>query len=53
MTIPLLMSSNTPSTSAPHVYECLECGNRLRAEHQPVECPNCGGQMQNIEQSRE
>jgi len=24
-------------------YECFECGNIVRAESQPENCPDCGG----------
>jgi len=32
----------------PFIYECVDCGKRLEADHQPVECPECGGEMRNI-----
>ncbi|MGM0591655.1 MAG: rubrerythrin-like domain-containing protein [Halobacteriota archaeon] len=34
-------------------YECHDCGNRLRAEHHPVTCDECGGPMLDISLSRE
>ena len=39
--------------SAVKVYECSDCGNRVHAEHQPGICPDCGGEMLDISQSRE
>ena len=39
--------------SALKVYECNECGHRVHAEHQPVTCPECGGEMIDISQPRE
>ena len=35
------------------VYECNDCGYRMEAEHQPGECPQCGGDMIDISLSRE
>ncbi|MFB6105148.1 MAG: rubrerythrin-like domain-containing protein [Halobacteriaceae archaeon] len=30
-------------------YECIACGARIEdAARQPVACPTCGGEMQNI-----
>jgi rubrerythrin len=37
----------------PYTYECMDCGNRVEADHQPEECPGCGGQMQDLAVSRE
>ena len=34
-------------------YECNDCGHRVRSEHQPGTCPNCGGEMSDISQPRE
>ena len=34
-------------------YECDNCGHRVKAEHQPEVCPNCGGDMFDISVSRE
>lgn len=34
-------------------YECDDCGHRMEAEHQPGECPECGGEMVDISVSRE
>lgn len=34
-------------------YECDNCGHRMEAEHQPGECPECGGEMIDIDVSRE
>jgi rubrerythrin len=32
----------------PFVYECMACGHRIEAEHQPQDCPECEGQMQDL-----
>ena len=37
----------------PYVYECTACAIRLRAEHQPAFCPDCGGQMADLSVPRE
>lgn len=34
-------------------YECDNCGHRMEADHQPVECPECGGDMIDLDVSRE
>lgn len=34
-------------------YECSDCSHRIEAEHQPVTCPECGGEMLDISVSRE
>ena len=34
-------------------YECDNCGYRTEADHQPVECPQCGGDMIDLDVSRE
>ena len=48
------MAKKDPSSEdPPYTYECLECGNRVEAEHYPGECPDCGGEMQNISKPRE
>lgn len=39
-----------PST---RTFECLECGERVEADHQPVECEECGGELQDISVPRE
>ncbi|WP_232687458.1 rubrerythrin-like domain-containing protein [Halobacterium zhouii] len=36
-----------------NTYECNDCGNRMKAEHQPEVCPKCGGDMIDISVSRE
>lgn len=28
-------------------YECFDCGTIVLAEHHPVRCPDCGGEMRN------
>lgn len=37
----------------PYTYECMECGYRTEADHQPQECPRCHGAMQDLSVSRE
>lgn len=37
----------------PHIYECVNCGERLELEERPGDCPECGGEMRNISQSSE
>ncbi|WP_254543760.1 rubrerythrin-like domain-containing protein [Halomarina pelagica] len=37
----------------PYTYECVACGERVEADSRPGDCPNCGGRMRNISQSRE
>lgn len=34
-------------------YECAECGVRVEADHQPGECPECGGRLIDLDVSRE
>lgn len=34
-------------------YERDDCGHRMEAEHQPGQCPECGGAMVDISVSRE
>jgi rRNA maturation endonuclease Nob1 len=47
----------SPTTSydptPPYIYECMLCGRRRTAEHQPGYCANCGGAMQDISVARE
>ena len=37
----------------PYTYECADCGERVEADSHPGECPECGGEMQNISKARE
>lgn len=37
----------------PFTYECVDCGHRIEADERPGECPECGGEMQNISVPRE
>lgn len=37
----------------PYIYECADCDHRVEAEHQPGECPECGGEMKDISVPRE
>lgn len=39
-------------TEPPYTYECADCGERVEADTRPGECPECGGEMQNISVSR-
>lgn len=39
--------------SALKIYECSECGHRIETDHQPVTCPECGGEMIDISVARE
>ena len=47
------MSEANPQDDPPYTYECLDCGHRVEARHQPSECEECGGEMLNISVSRE
>ena len=29
-------------------FECHDCGRRVDAEHQPVACADCGGDLRDI-----
>lgn len=42
-----------PWTSEESVYECYECGHRLRTEGHQGSCPKCEGRMKNIAVPRE
>ncbi len=35
------------------VYECLQCGNLVKAKSHPGDCPECGGNFQNRAKSLE
>jgi rubrerythrin len=37
----------------PFLYECLDCGTRLRDDNRPERCPECDGAMQDITVPRE
>ena len=50
--IPTPMVEKTPDTEPPYTYECVECAERVTADTQPVECPECGGVMENISKPR-
>jgi DNA-directed RNA polymerase subunit RPC12/RpoP len=47
------MEDISPDLDPPYEYECLECGRRTTADRQPVECADCGGEMENISTPRE
>ena len=34
-------------------FECADCGERVRAEHSPGPCPNCGGVLLDVSVTRE
>lgn len=36
-----------------YTYECRECGHRTKADHQPMACPECEGEMLNISKPQE
>lgn len=42
------MSEDNRGEKQRYTYECVDCENRVKAEHQPGECPKCGGTMENI-----
>lgn len=46
------MVEREPDVEPPHTYECSECGHRVTADEQPVECPDCGGRMGNVSKPR-
>jgi len=43
----------TTKVSPPYLYECVDCGRRVNADRQPVECSKCEGSMRNISKPRE
>lgn len=45
--------TDSPRGDPPYTYECMNCGDRVEARHQPSECADCGGEMQNISITRE
>ncbi|WP_369684847.1 rubrerythrin-like domain-containing protein [Halalkalicoccus sp. NIPERK01] len=38
---------------SPNIFECMDCGHRMEANHHPMECPDCEGEMLNISNPRE
>ena len=34
-------------------FECMDCGYRVETTTRPGECPECGGEMQNLGSARE
>lgn len=40
-------------TDASSVYECLRCGVIVTSDSHPVDCPDCGGVVQNRAMSLE
>jgi rubrerythrin len=44
---------SSPDRAETYTYECESCGRRMEASHQPMQCPVCGGDMQNISRPRE
>lgn len=48
------MGKNSLSNETPRsTFECMDCGHRLEADHHPMECPDCEGEMLNISNPRE
>ncbi|MFB6071392.1 MAG: rubrerythrin-like domain-containing protein [Halobacterium sp.] len=47
------VTEGTSDGEKPHVYECRECEHRVEQDHQPIECPECGGRMQNVSRPSE
>lgn len=41
-----------PHLSKEKLYECFSCGTRIDAPKTPL-CPNCGGELHRIAQSRD
>lgn len=37
----------------PYTYECVDCGNRIKAESQPGDCPECSAKMRDISKPSE
>lgn len=48
-----MRGEKTYKKSPPYTYECSECGHRMKADHQPMECPECEGEMLNISKPQE
>ncbi|WP_137291548.1 rubrerythrin-like domain-containing protein [Natronorubrum halophilum] len=44
--------TRTERKMSPHLYECMVCGHREKGIH-PMVCPNCAGEMQNLDNPRE
>jgi Zn finger protein HypA/HybF involved in hydrogenase expression len=38
---------------SPHTYECMDCGERIKAESHPGECRECSGDLWNLSRSSE
>jgi rubrerythrin len=41
------MTDERPSPAV-SIYECPDCGHRIRARSLPGACPNCGGEPKNL-----
>ncbi|MFC6765021.1 rubrerythrin-like domain-containing protein [Natrinema soli] len=48
-----MRGENTYEKSPPYTYECMECGHRMTADHQPMECTECEGEMLNLSKPQE
>lgn len=47
------MAPDESAESSRDSFECDNCGYRVEAEHNPGDCPKCGGEMRNISRGRE
>ncbi|MFB6301123.1 MAG: rubrerythrin-like domain-containing protein [Halobacteriales archaeon] len=48
-----MVEGSSSETEPPFEYECLQCGERVTADSQPLECPSCSGEFENISNPRE
>lgn len=46
------MVRKEPEVDRPATYECYACGHRERSEDGLLECPECGGRVQNLAKPR-
>lgn len=44
---------HNPADADVSVYECYECGTRIKAESHQGPCPQCSGEVRNIAVVRE
>lgn len=49
----MVKKSSDSDSDTPTTYEWMACGERITADTQPMECPECGGMTQNIDNPRE
>lgn len=47
------MKNDPYHTGAVRTFECRDCSTRIEASHAPGECPECGGEVQDISVPRE